>query len=375
MSDLYVFPAWETNPYLAMLALEPRAQGWGVRGSIHFDRMLGDVDGLGAGDVFHLHWTAPVADVARASEFERRIERLVASLDAAKGRGVRVLWTVHNLITHDARFPEQEIALAQALAGLADTVIVLNPATAEAVAPWYELPAERTVHLPHASYRGVYPRSPGRGRARRDLGIPAEQFVLGMTGALRPYKGVPVLLEAARMLGEDDPTSTVSTAALLAGGASRTEIEAIEATLPRRIPVHRRYGTLPDADLVRWTAASDVFVLPVTGILNSGSMLFAATLGVPVVLPDLPHLVAEFGGEAWVEFFEASAPDRAAAASGVTTASGTTTAPIATAACVADAVRRVRDAPREPREEAALAFARARLPRSMSVDYLRLLRR
>ena len=173
--------------------------------------------------------------------------------------------------------------------------------------------------------------------------------MLGMVGGIRPYKGVDDMLAAAALLGRDDHRI----AAVMAGGASRTEIETLERSLPREIAVHRQYGTLTDEELVLWSTVCDVHVLPYTSILNSGSMFLAATLGVPVVLPGLPHLLAEHGDEPWIEFFDPDAPDRIGE--------------------IARAVNRVLDSPPGERQRAALAYARAHLPRSMAVDYSRLL--
>ena len=105
--------------------------------------------------------------------------------------------------------------------------------------------------------------------------------------------------------------------------------------------------------MVLWSAPCDVHVLPYTAILNSGSMFLAATLGVPVVLPALEHLVADHGDEPWIEFFDPAAEDRSRA--------------------IVDAVGRILASPCGERERAALDHSREYLPRSMAVGYLRIL--
>ena len=45
-------------------------------------------------------------------------------------------------------------------------------------------------------------------------------------------------------------------------------------------------------------------VFPYERVLNSGSVLLSATFGRPCILPAEPHLVAEFGGQPWVSFYE-----------------------------------------------------------------------
>ncbi|GAA2015592.1 glycosyltransferase [Brevibacterium samyangense] len=348
MSRILVFPAWRTNPYLTMLYSEARAQGWRASGHIWFGPTLADLAALSSGDAFHLHWTAPIADVPDEEEFAHRIDRLDAALAEAHDRGVRILWTVHNLMTHDSRYVEQEIRLATVLAARADTILVLNSKTADVAAPFYTIPEHKIVHLQHSSYQGVYPAPLGRDAARAATGIPVTADVVGFTGAIRPYKGVDSLLAAAERLAGRNPHTAIA----LAGGANAREIEQLERILPRHVPVYRQYGVLTDAEIAAWTEASDVLVLAYEAILNSGSMMLAATLGVPVVLPGLDHLRADFGDEAWIEFFDPSVDDKAGA--------------------IADAIERVL-ATRAEKSAAARSFARTHLPRRMAVDFLGIL--
>ena len=92
-------------------------------------------------------------------------------------------------------------------------------------------------------------------------------------------------------------------------------------------------------------------VLPYRKVLNSGSMMLAATFGVPLVLPAEEALLADYGDEPWIRFFDT---DRAAAS---------------IAEILADDWYLKSEA-----RQAALDFARGRSPVAMSRGYAELLR-
>ena len=65
-------------------------------------------------------------------------------------------------------------------------------------------------------------------------------------------------------------------------------------------------GSLPSEQVAAHLAAADVIALPYRAILNSGSALYALSVGRPVIAPQLgslPELAAEAGTD-WVEFYE-----------------------------------------------------------------------
>lgn len=300
MATIYEFPNWTTNPYTNMLLLEARARGWSVRGSAHFQTLMRELDTLNEGDVLHVQWTSPISSGAARSEFHRRIKTFSGSVGNAKRRGVKVIWTVHNLVAHDTSNHDLEVQLAKALATLADLVIILNSHTVSAAEPFFSIPPSKVFHLPHPSYVGVYPPAMPRQEVEAHLGIPQGVRTIGFVGAIRPYKGVGDLLNAARVVAERLPRIGV----VLAGATSEWAMKEVDGHVPHSLPLFRRHTQLSDDEIALWSSACDVIVLPYRGILNSGSLHLAATFGIPVVLPALPHLTAEYGDQEWITFFD-----------------------------------------------------------------------
>lgn len=298
---IHVFPSWRQNPYLNMLYLGVRSEGWTVDGSTNMDALTEAVRELTTGDVVHIHWTSPILhDSENATQAKQSFHRFVGLLDDLRASGAKLVWTVHNALAHDAAFPELEVALAQLLTERADKIVQINRRTRDVVAEYYEIPTEKLVTLRHASYAGIYAEPPSRLDARARLGVAPGAAAVGFIGQMRGYKGIPTLVEAMGHATRyvDDLTL------ILAGKTPPADIAQIERSLPPGLPALRHHSFISDDEIATWYSACDVLVFPYERVLNSGSVLLAATFARPCILPAEPHLVAEYGDQPWVSFYE-----------------------------------------------------------------------
>ncbi|WP_296665032.1 glycosyltransferase [Demequina sp.] len=299
---LTIFPFWRDNPYPNLMALATAASDFSVQGPTQLDSLLRVIAHSRRGDVLHFQWTAPVIQRAQdASDARARLGRFKRAIDRFRRSGGRLVWTVHNAMPHELLYEAEELELMRYLAKAADVIHVMNPATAEVLAPDVVLPREKIVVVPHPSFMGLYPRGPGREAARAAFGLRPEQRAVAFVGQIRPYKGIVTLLRALDSL---TPEQKAQTALLLAGMVRAEDVETVEDAIPSGMTVVYERGFVPDGELSRWYEAADLAVLPYERILNSGSAHLAATFEVPIVLPDAPHLRAEFGDEPWVRFFD-----------------------------------------------------------------------
>jgi len=298
---MVVFPYYRGNPYLNLTYLASRAAGTDVVQTRRLDEFVDATSELRAGDFVHVHWTAEIAQNAD-DELEARtaLDSFCETVLSAKDRGVHLLWTVHNRVPHETKWFELEKALSQFLADVADRIVVMSPATADVVSDVFTLPIDKVVTIPHPSYQGVF-TPVDRALARNHLGVPDDLPTALFFGQMRSYKGIGTLLESASLASADGAQLGL----LLAGRASDGAQARIEAHLPDGVPIVRHYGFVPNEDVARWFAAADLAVFPYADILNSGSIHLAATLEVPVAIPDLPNLVDQFGDEEWVHFYSA----------------------------------------------------------------------
>jgi beta-1,4-mannosyltransferase len=278
------YPSFVTNPYQALLYGAVREHGIAPVRLQRVDQ-FGELEALQAAGIdtaLHLHWLHPIlADAAGARDADRLVRQFLDRIGAYRAAGGRVVWTVHNILPHETRFESAEAQLSAEVAARSDVIHVLAGGTRKFVAPYYDLPADRILHVPHPSYRGAYQDHVSRLDARHELGLMPDELVLAVVGAIRPYKGLNELMDAWAQVDLEGPRR------LLIAGAS-TEDAANEALVTRaavdpRIIIDPR--KIPADEMQLFLRAADVVVLPYRRSLNSGALMLALTFGLPVIVP------------------------------------------------------------------------------------------
>lgn len=291
LTVLLMSGAWyEGNAYMSLLSDALREQGVDVRTpglpvAFPLTRALlrnrdADVVQLDwlydyyATDDLSAAWLNDVASVARAVAFLLDL-LVVSALD------VRVVRTVHNERSHDGAYPRTERVVTECVFAVADAVTVKCEAAADRIAAAYRVPdADNLWVVPDGNYVGAYENEVTRADARRDLGIDDARFVFVFFGRVRPYKGVPELIEAFASL--ELPDAELLIAGNPASAASEARVRRLAASEPQ---VRTTLSFVPDDRIQYYLNAADVLVLPYRRILNSGSAYLGLSFGTPIVAP------------------------------------------------------------------------------------------
>jgi glycosyltransferase involved in cell wall biosynthesis len=277
-------PVARVNPFLALLYREAWDAGIAPIAMVDEDRIeeLASFAALGFRTVLHLHWlNLPLAKATSAAEAEQAAGAFLERLDRFTAAGGRIVWTVHNILAHGSRFEAEEARMLAEVARRAAVVHVMAKGTREHVAPYYDIPSDRVLHVPHPSYIGAYEDYVSRSQARHDLGLMPDEIVYAVVGAIRAYKGLTMLLDAWDTL----PAEPIRR--LLIAGAPGKE-PGIDALIERAV-LHPRVVVYPErvpADRMQvLLRAADIAVLPYLRSLNSGALMLALTFGLPVIVP------------------------------------------------------------------------------------------
>ncbi len=298
---IFVFPYWADNAFIDITYMASASRGVGIVKTYYLEDLRRAIEKGNPGDVLHIHWTTRVCQEAASEEdAEQRLASFAATLDLAKERGVRIIWTVHNAMAHDARFVELETQLYRILAEAADKIHIMNPLTPEIVSGTFDIDPAKIVAIPHPSYRGWYDNSLGRRAARASLGLPQDAKAVLFFGNIKPYKGVLELIAAVKRLQEIDPSVHL----LLAGRVSDEDRAVLDAALSAGVKHIKELGYISAEDTPKWFNAADLTVLPYRRSLNSGSLQLAASFDLPALVPDQAELRAVYGAEQWVGFYE-----------------------------------------------------------------------
>jgi glycosyltransferase involved in cell wall biosynthesis len=289
----------EWNPYNSLLYGAIQKKGVEV---IEFDgRISADFRGI---DILHIHWP----DLFLKRRFRLQAALACASLllimKRARDAGTRVVWTAHNLQSHENLYPWIEKTFWSLFVRELDGVISMSTGglaqTRKLRLGAREIPC---AVIPHGHYRGTYPDLTDRAAARERFGIPSTTLVFGQFGLIRPYKGLEKLVNSWTAWRERPEDSLL----LIAGHPSDKRLDeflTLHASQPEGIQYHP--GSIDAGDFQYFFRASDVIVLPYQKILNSGAALLALSFNKPVVLPRTEALaeLRDQVGPDWVYLYD-----------------------------------------------------------------------
>ncbi|MAL97819.1 MAG: hypothetical protein CL583_05130 [Alteromonadaceae bacterium] len=308
--NVVFLPRWtDENPYLENVAAALTVRGYSVEladyavSSFPISKMARLRPAAG---IIHLHWISPLVERMywQTSPLKKAIKcwililMTVLDVKLAQARGVKVVWTVHNLVSHDAQDEEIEIKLRRALANAVDLLCFHSREAQQLVFETYRLSDDTNACVtPHACYGDYYGElKQVVSRDQPTNGVRGE-FVFLFFGIIRRYKGVEALIEAFSKLEGDDLRL------LIAGKVFPAEDEAWLRKATEADPrISFRNGFVPREQLGDLIASSDAVVLPFARTLSSGSALLSITYGKPLVLPESARVFGVPGDEGAVYF-------------------------------------------------------------------------
>ncbi len=262
---------------------------------------------MGKYEIFHIHW--PEASLAHPSFIRVFLKSTIFLILVflCKLKGTKIVWTIHNLRSHEYYHPLFEGIFWKFFIPMVDCYISLGEkADSMAKEKFLFLKRKKGFIIPLGHYRNYYSVSLKKEEARRKLGIPLKNKVIIFLGLIRNYKNVPALINAFKQIKREDLS-------LLIVGKPRNEeikqdvINASEGD--SRIKLTMRF--VSDEEVSLFMKASDLMVLPQKEIFNSSSAILALSFNIPVVLPEKwtgEELKSKFGNE-WVKTFDKFSPE------------------------------------------------------------------
>lgn len=241
-------------------------------------------------DALHVHWPEANANARTLLRAVVRSGLYALLLLVFRLRGAAIVWTVHNVGSHEARRPRLERLVLDLTLRVADLVLLPSQASGHELRrrfPGASFRQELT-SLPAFARRGLCERQESRAL----LDLSDDETVLIHFGHLRPYKGVGRLLSLL-----DEPAFNRTVVLLLGTIVPASQREEFAARLlehPRVRWVAERYT---DAQLDRALSAADLAVFPFAHVMHSQTVLDALAAGVPVVASgggSLPELATQF---------------------------------------------------------------------------------
>ncbi|MGQ9618647.1 MAG: glycosyltransferase [Candidatus Aminicenantia bacterium] len=258
-------------------------------------------------DIFHIHWPERFLNNQNfLKAFLRSIHFLFISF-VSKIKGIKIIWTAHNLKSHENYYPFFEEIFWKLFIPIIDAYISLSEKADLMVKERFKkLKEKKGFVIPIGHYRNIYPNLIGKESARKKLGIPLERKVILYFGLIRSYKNLLSLINSFKLI-EDYRISL-----LIVGKPFNDKIKKdieISSSGDSRIKTFLRF--VPESEVEIYMKSSDLMVLPQNEVFNSSSIILALSFNIPVLIPERftgLELKKKFG-EKWVKTFSELTPD------------------------------------------------------------------
>jgi glycosyltransferase involved in cell wall biosynthesis len=234
----------------------------------------------------HIHWLGNIiGNTSNEDIANNRLMYFFELLDKIIDTGIKILWTVHNILPHDSKCVEQQIELRKGLIERCDVIHIMNEATPELVSKHYQIPDSKIIYSPHCSYENYYPDITSRIDARYQLGLKPKSFVFLFFGSIQPYKGLENLIDAFKLV---ESTTDFEIELLISGKATTKEQESsLLSLIADDENIHYYQQKIPIDDVQYHFRAANVCVCSYKATLNSGVAHLSHSFEVPVIGPNI----------------------------------------------------------------------------------------
>lgn len=237
----------------------------------------------------HLCWLHALMDTSR----DDGANQLLDLLAHAQKLGYKIIYTAHNINSHDNEHSERELRFRKKIADYYDYALVHGQFAKQRLMDEIGVDEQKILNMPHGTYQGYYQNHVTRESARAKLGLGEDKFVFLFFGNIRGYKGVDALMDAYQTIRADQE----DVALVIAGRVFDEESkEKIRAHVERDASILFRPGFIEDDDAQYYFNSADLVVLPYRRILTSGALLLSFAFNKPIIAPRsglIPEFVKE----------------------------------------------------------------------------------
>jgi glycosyltransferase involved in cell wall biosynthesis len=259
--------------------------------------------------IWHIHWI----DLFHQGVIQRtRVKRHFAvisflrfvnfllSIALSKIAGTKIVWTIHNVVSHERPGSFFESLVTKFLLFFADKVTALNTHIRNTISEHYGF--SDIALMRQGLYEGCYKNTVTREQARQRLGLHNKDFVLLFLGSVVEYKGIDVAIEALHLLS-DDSVKLVISGKLRRGTKFGDRIVELSSGNRNVILVDR---FISDDEVQVYFKAADYSIYPYRSIDNSGPLYLTLAFEVPTIMRSLGGVpeVLSLNPRVWIPLFE-----------------------------------------------------------------------
>lgn len=221
-------------------------------------------------DIIHIQWIPLVVRHPVELWFLRFMQK----------RGVKLVYTVHNILPHDTG--DRYRQTFQKVYTMVDLLVCHTKQTKSDLLELFGIPEQKTVLIPFGpNIKESQPLS--TSEARELLGIVTDKAIALYWGIIRPYKGLEFLLEAWKRVIDQAPGSALLVVAGRGQEEYQDKIESLIVQLGLTDSVRTDFRFIPSDELPVLIQASDILVYPYKDVTQSAALLTGMLFGRAIV--------------------------------------------------------------------------------------------
>jgi beta-1,4-mannosyltransferase len=274
-----IYPFVETNPYQTLLSDALEKLGYSILKLPRIDSRfpLQLLSQCRDASVVHFHWIEHLYR-ARIRLFSPvRTVVFLAILVVLRSRGTRIVFTLHNLAPHDAKWQWLHLLVQDLIIKLSNATIVHSRPALDVACKRFGSRRKFQV-ISHGRYDGFYPNRVSRTEARSLLNVPNNSRVALFLGGMGGYKGVRHLLESTEELARRNIIL------LLAGdtsGLGKSDRDLLRQASGNSVILHE--GFVPESQVQYFMKSANCLVLPYLDSFTSGMAFLGLSFRLPIV--------------------------------------------------------------------------------------------
>ena len=240
--------------------------------------------------ILHIHWIYNIAGFNIKNKVKSLIKLIVFLIDTLIAKYVfriKIIWTIHNLYSHESFSHYLEKLTRKLFSKQVDRIIVhCNEARKQILNEYKPNPNKITV-IPIGNYNNIYKNNISKEKARKNLKLDQNCFIFLCFGPIRPYKGVDYLISSFKSLNQDENIKLV-----IAGKPLNDQIKnKILKISTENKNIIFKPNFIPNDEIQDYMNAADIVVFPYRKILTSAGILLAMSFSKAIIAPKLGCLI------------------------------------------------------------------------------------
>lgn len=261
----------------------------------HYESVLNlrirNVPDVKKGDIVHIHWIHNYYQNKKGGISFIKYTLMMLTLSYWRKKGVKVGWTVHNLLPHSYDSREKEIHIRSKVIEKMDFLVMHSEEVKNDFVKMYGSKFMDKINvIPHPHYRNYY-----REKIENTSNFISddENLTLLFFGSVKKYKGVVELIQAVKK------STNVTIQLRILGKCEDADLEKkIKDEIENVNNIYFKNIFLEDEDLIPEIQKADFIVLPYKEITTSGSVVLAASLQKKIIGKDAPYIRSIYGSSA-----------------------------------------------------------------------------